>query len=168
MLSTIMTIDEASVVMQMINQADALTCHYDTDTLYYPDALGPTIDSAYGSIALGQKQELINYAATKRFYVETTNITVNSHPITMTREARVGINSALASVNENPALTINWKYADGTFEVLDQAGVQAIAQAAGAHVQSAFDAESQAGTDINNGAITDHAGVDAAFAGVTP
>lgn len=51
------------------------------------------------------------------------------------------VDTALKKMESNPTLVLNWKGADGTFHQLNQAALQAVADALFAHVQNAFAAE---------------------------
>jgi hypothetical protein len=100
------------------------------------------------------------YTAMVRWTKETGGIVFRTHPIITTREAQASINTTTAQGVQNPALTWNWKCADGTFWLIDVPTQKAMATAVGAFIDKCFTTEQQT---ITNPAITTTTQVNAAF-----
>lgn len=107
------------------------------------------------------KDELIAYAADKRWRVETGGITVGGALIDTSRESQSMITGAYAYSQPNPAETITYKATSG-WVTIDAATMAAIATAVGAHVQACFGAEAAVAAEIEAGTITTTAEIDAA------
>ncbi len=117
--------------------------------------------------AAGLPFGLAAYAASARYAKETAGITVNGVKVATDRASQALITGAWATTQINPAATIQWKGADGTFVTLDAKAITGLASAVTAHVQACFAAEAQVGADIASGKVKTTADVDAAFAAVT-
>ncbi|NTI92293.1 DUF4376 domain-containing protein [Agrobacterium rhizogenes] len=105
--------------------------------------------------------DLISYAAAKRYAVETGGISFGGSQIATDRASQSLITGAYNYVQANPDVTVKFKTAAG-FVDLTAAQMTAIANAVGAHVQAAFAAEGSAVAAINEGAITTTAEIDTA------
>lgn len=105
--------------------------------------------------------DLIAYAAAKRFSVETGGITVADSKVSTDRASQSLITGAYNYVQANPTATVNFKSAGGFVE-LTASQMTAIANAVAAHVQACFAVEAQLSKQIAGGAITTIAAIDAA------
>jgi hypothetical protein len=110
--------------------------------------------------------DLVAYAASKRFAIETAGITVGGTAIDTDRASQAQIVGAVAYVQQNPAAVFQWKAGPSTFVSLDAAAIVAVGNAVGAHVQACFAKEAEVDASIAGGAITTTDAIDAAFAGV--
>lgn len=109
------------------------------------------------------KQELLAYAAAKRWEKEVSGITVSGVQV-MTDERSQGlINGAYNMAKENSELTVEFKATSGWL-TLDAATVIGIGQAVGAHVQACFATEKDVAASIDADAITTFAEIDLEFA----
>lgn len=109
------------------------------------------------------KQELLAYAAEKRWEKEASGVTVNG-VVVMTDERSQGlINGAYNMAKENSELTFEFKAASGWL-TLDAATVIAIGMAVGAHVQTCFAIEKAVAAAVAVGTITTYAEIDGEFA----
>lgn len=104
--------------------------------------------------------DLHAYAAARRFAIETGGIVVNGIQINTSRESQSMIVGAYNYVLANPKKTIRFKTVSGWTD-LDAAAVTAIANAIGTHVQDCFALEAQISADIDSGAISEIAAIDA-------
>ena len=100
------------------------------------------------------------YAAMVRYNKETGGVIFRTHPIITTRESVAQTTTAFNQGIVNPALTWNWKCADGTFWLIDVPTQKAMATAVGQHVDKCFATEQ---ATITNPAITTTNQVDTAF-----
>lgn len=96
-----------------------------------------------------------------RWQRETGGILVNGFPIETNRESQALMVNALQTVTAWP---VKFKGRDGTFQDIDEAGLQALVSVVTAHVQAAFAAESSVLEMITDGSITDISGLEAAWA----
>lgn len=104
---------------------------------------------------------LVDYAANKRWQVETSGIVLNGVAIDTSRDSQAMITGAYAWSQANPSSTIQFKAASG-FVTLDDATMAAIATAVGAHVQACFAVEAGVQAAITAGSITTIEQIDAA------
>lgn len=107
------------------------------------------------------KDDLLSYAAAKRWTVETGGITVNGASIDTSRDSQAMIANAYAYVTSSGAASISYKASSG-WVTMDAATVKAVALAVGAHVQAAFASEQTVDAAIEAGTIATYAAVDAA------
>jgi len=163
MRSTAMTVDEATSVLAQLPQSDAFQCFYDTDTLYYPDALESAVTAAYGDLSPGLKAQLKAYAATKRWSIETGGCNVAGMLIDTSRDSQAQIMTAWRDLQENPGKILQWKQSNGVFIAVDQAKMDQIRQGVAMMISEVFDDEKQASDMIEAGTITTTAEVDAVF-----
>lgn len=105
--------------------------------------------------------DLIAYAAAKRFSVETGGITVENSKVSTDRASQSLITGAYNYVQANPLATVNFKSAGGFVE-LAATQMTAIANAVAAHVQSCFAVEAQLSKQIADNTTTTIAAIDAA------
>lgn len=103
---------------------------------------------------------LDDYAADKRWAVETGGIVVAGAHIATDRASQAMIAGAYAYSQAHPSETISYKAVSG-FVTLDAAQIAAIATAVGAHVQACFVAEAAIAAQIVSGEITTPAQIDA-------
>ncbi|ODT13502.1 MAG: hypothetical protein ABS35_37735 [Kaistia sp. SCN 65-12] len=104
---------------------------------------------------------LTDYAANKRWQVETGGITINGVTIDTSRDSQAMITGAYAWSQANPSQPIQFKASSGWVE-FDAATMAAIATAVGAHVQACFAAEASVQAAILGGTITTIAEIDGA------
>lgn len=107
------------------------------------------------------KAILKDYAAQKRFEVETGGVTVGAIRVATDRESQALINGAYSAVQRDPQRIIDWKGINA-FVSLDASAVATLADAVATHVQAAFAMEATVSAAIDAGIITDRAAVDAA------
>lgn len=110
-----------------------------------------------------RKPALVAYAAAARWRKEVGGIVAAGQTIATDRGSQAMVAGAHAYLQQAPDATIHFK-GDAGFVVLDAAAMTAIALAVGAHVQSCFAIEAEVLVDIESGAITTKAEIDAAFA----
>lgn len=108
--------------------------------------------------------ELISYAATRRYSVETGGIQVDGVQIDTTRDSQAMISGALAYVQTSGATSVEFKAASGWI-TLSAEQVKAIALAVAAHVQRCFSAERIADEAITSGALTTFDQLDVMISG---
>ncbi len=109
------------------------------------------------------KDDLLSYAAAKRFGLETGGYTYNGHLISTDRDSQSKIgNVALAATITGSAFSTNWKCADGTFIPLTQATAIAMATAVMTFISACFSTEGALADQINAGKVTSKAQIDAA------
>ncbi len=106
------------------------------------------------------KADLLAYAATRRFVIETGGIILNSMPVMTDRESQSLITGAHSYVQANPDITVRFKTAAGFIE-LTATQMTAIANTVGAHVQACFAAEGEVCSQIDAGTIKTMAEIDA-------
>lgn len=109
---------------------------------------------------------LAEYAADRRFGVETGGVIVNGVAVATDRDSQAMISGAYAYIQKRPTSAIKFKASSG-FVTLDAATVEAIALAVGDHVQACFAKEAEVLAGVAGGSITSTAQIDAAFALVT-
>lgn len=111
-------------------------------------------------LATVSKADLIAYAASKRWRVETGGITLNGARIDTARDSQAMIANAYAYVTASGAASISYK-ANSGWVTMDAATVKAVALAVGAHVQACFAFEETVAADIEAGTLTTTAEIDA-------
>jgi hypothetical protein len=116
------------------------------------------------SPGLYTKKQLAAYAASVRYNKEVGGTVISGVPYLTDRETQAKLTSAALMMQVNPAATIQWKGADGSFVTLDAAGMLSLASAVGAFVQTCFGTEATVLAAIEADTITSLADIDAAFA----
>lgn len=86
--------------------------------------------------------------AERRWRAETAGVTVNGLSIPSDAASQSKLTAAVVACVLDNAYSVNWKLADGTFQMLDHATLIAVAQAVRAHVQSCFDREAMLAGEI--------------------
>lgn len=81
--------------------------------------------------------------AQKRWEVETGGITFNGMALATDAVSQTKYIGAVVGAQLDPAVTMKWKLADGSFTTLDAGGITAVAMAVRAHVQACFDREAE-------------------------
>ena len=114
---------------------------------------------AHRSAAL--KVALLAYAADKRWRVETGDIVVGSVPVATDDRSKIMIIGARVKADADANFTTEWKTPAG-FQTIDAATIIAISNAVLAHVDACFAAEATVLAEIEAGAITTTAEIDAA------
>ncbi|MCJ2141864.1 DUF4376 domain-containing protein [Methylobacterium sp. E-066] len=150
-----------------------LAVHVDGDTTPLGAYPGATVVLPYAGEArpadlLGKPVpdfDLADYAAAKRYAVETGGITVSGARVRTDRESQALLTGAYVRAQKNPAGTVSFKTLDG-FVKLPAAQVIALGDAVGDHVQACFDAEEAVDAALSAAppTITALDQVDAAFA----
>lgn len=110
------------------------------------------------------KAQLKAYSASLRFNKETGGFVFNTKTIVTTRESQGQINAAYNLAQHDATYTANWKAADGSFVLLDNATIIAMAVAVGQFVSSTFATEETVAAAIDAGTTTTLAQVAAAYA----
>jgi len=118
------------------------------------DFIAPAIPSP-------DEAQLIDYAAWKRWQVETGGVLVSGAQVDTSRESQAMVSGAFTYSQVNPSKPIKFKAASGWI-TLDAATVALIAGAVGDHVQACFAIEEEVSTAILDGTITTTAEIDAA------
>jgi hypothetical protein len=110
------------------------------------------------------KQQLLDYAAAKRFDLEVGGIVSETYgPLPTDRDTRAIVGQTIQSIDLGIVTApVNFKTPQG-FVPLDRAAFVAIATEMADHVQSTFDKEGQVDAQIQAGTITTKAAVDAAL-----
>ena len=108
------------------------------------------------------KEQLVAYAASKRFAVETGGIAIGGVKIATDRESQSMVNGARAAAKDDASFTTDWKGSDGTWTHLDAPTIIAIADAVKSHVAACFSAEKAVDGEIASGAVTTRSQIDAA------
>lgn len=101
------------------------------------------------------------YAAAKRYTLETGGYVFRGHRIATDRESRVSISGmALGASLLGDQFSTSWKCADGSFITLDAADALALATEVMAFVSACFGVESEVSAGIASGDITSIEQVD--------
>lgn len=126
----------------------------------------PTADERASVFPDYNTNQLIAYAAKKRFALETGGITMGGVQVLTDRDSQAMIGNAFASAKDDPTFTTKWKGADGNFVPLDNATLLAIGRAVRDHVNACFSKEADvvAGIKADPQTIGSEASIDAAFA----
>jgi hypothetical protein len=109
-----------------------------------------------------RKDDLVEYAATKRFRLETGGLAIGEMSVKTDRESQALINGAYNRAMADPAKVTKFKGANG-WVTLSGEQVIAIGEAVGDHVANCFAQEEAVAADIASGSITTREQVDAAF-----
>lgn len=105
------------------------------------------------------KDELKAYAASKRFLVETSGVTIGDCHIDTTRESQALITGAVVYVQTTGAGTVQFKAKSGWIDLTAQQ-VQTIATTVATFVQACFAAERTIDEAINAGTVTTYSDID--------
>jgi hypothetical protein len=108
--------------------------------------------------------DLLAYAASRRFSIETGGITVGGVAIDTSRDSQSMISGALTYVQTSGKSSVEFKASSG-WVTLSAEQIRDIAIAVAGHVQSCFSRERMADEAISAGAITTYAEIDALIAG---
>ncbi len=87
------------------------------------------------------KAQRLSYLAERRWQIETAGISFNGMNVATDTTTQTKIIGAVVGAQIDPMTSINWKMSDGTFVILNAAGILAVAMAIRAHVQACFDHE---------------------------
>lgn len=112
--------------------------------------------------AAPRSDDLLRYAASKRYAVEIGGVIVNGVSLATDRQSQSMIAGAFSYVTLNPSATVKWKSPDG-FVDLAAADVALIASAVAEHVQQCFAREADAVAAIVGGVATTVLDVDGFF-----
>lgn len=108
-----------------------------------------------------QRAQLRVALGRRRRAVETGGVTVNDCAVYTDRESQAMISGTALAAQQNPAMTVKWKCADGTFMDLDAAGIVAMASGVAAHIQACFTEEARIAALIDNDTLTSEAEIEA-------
>lgn len=106
------------------------------------------------------RADLVAYAASRRWAIQTGGITVGGITVDTSDASRAMIADAVAYVQASGVASVDFK-AVGGWATISAADLVAIGLAVGAHVQAAFAAERAVDAAIAAGAITTAAQIDA-------
>jgi hypothetical protein len=107
--------------------------------------------------------DLKTYAGAKRFEVETAGIMFGGRPANTDRASQAMVTSAWTSVQNDPSATMDWKDRDGNWVTLSGPQVVQFHSSVTAHVELCFSTEADVSAQIDSGAITSNAQIDAVF-----
>lgn len=108
-------------------------------------------------------EELVAYAAQKRWEAEVGGITVNGLCVHTDDRSKIMVIGARNAAQVNPNFTTEWKAVDGTFVTLDAAAIIAVSDAVLTHLSRCFEVEASVLAGIGGGAITSREQIDSAF-----
>lgn len=108
--------------------------------------------------------DLHAYTAQKRWEKEVGGIVVGGVSVHTDDRSKMLLAGARMQAEADHAWTTEWKAADGTFVTLDAATVIALSNELLEHVAACFAREASVVADIDAGAITTTAQIDAVFA----
>lgn len=108
--------------------------------------------------------DLASYAAYARYNKEISGTTVNGKPVDTTDRSQMTIGNAWALLQASGATSIQFKYADGSYQTMTSDQFKSLALAVGGYVQLCRSTEATIDAAITAGTITTAAQVDAAFA----
>jgi len=107
--------------------------------------------------------DLLAYAAEKRWLVETSGITLAGTEIRTDEKSQNRVSGAALLALSDPDLTvINWEATPGVWVEVSAAQMKTIGIAVGRHVQACFSTLKAVQAAINSGTITTTAEIDAA------
>ena len=108
-------------------------------------------------------EDLMAYAANKRWIVETSGIVVSGESIRTDEKSQAKITGAIQLLAADPTITgIDWEAQPGVWVTLDAGTMKAIGVAVGRHVQACFSTLKSVQAVITSGAITTYAEIDSA------
>lgn len=109
------------------------------------------------------QDELLTYAARKRWEMEVGGIEVNGVVVATDDRSKTLIAGARMGADKDPNFTAHFKPAGGPFVEIDAVSIIAISDAVLAHTQACFAIEASVASSIHAGTITSRAEVDVAF-----
>jgi len=146
---------KAAATAEQRAAAATVLASFDAEAPPEPDPQAPVLD-------------LKAYAAAKRYVVESGGIVFNAKAIATDRDSQARICATVSYLEQNPALSVEWKTADGGFLTLNRAGMLALADAVGLRVQACRAKEAEVAAAIDGATIATTAEIDAAFAKLAP
>jgi len=161
MKSIPMDIDTVSLVSTQFSAADRDALAFDGSNLTGPDEVIDRVAAL--DLAALRKADLIAYAASRRYAVETGGTTINGVAVATDRASQAMLNAAYNIAAGNAQFSTMWKGVDGAFTSIDAPTLIAMAQAVGMFVAACFSAEAAVVNGINAGNITTKAQIDAAI-----
>lgn len=138
--------------------------YYDGTSLIVPDNLSDKVSSV--DLVAARKNNLLAYAASKRYAVEVGGIAVSGVPISTDDRSKQMIMGARIAADSDSSFTTDWVGDDGNIYPLVAAQVIGISNAVLAHVQTCFATFATVRAAITAGTITTNAQVDTAFAAI--
>lgn len=161
--------DDVGALVGLLPAAEAKGFVYDNGDLIVPARHEKQIEAILkdpnwreSARARANRNQLVTYAAKVRFDAQCAGIEFNGH---MIGTAPASIAALVATVIPDSQARAHWKAMDGTFMHLGRKELVAAANAANAHVQACFALEAKVLDDIESGAITTQAEIDARFNG---
>lgn len=148
----------ASILVAALTQAEREVISFDGSALVGPD---PVINKLLAlDLPAKRKEALLEYAAAKRFSLETGGLEIGGTSVRTDRESQALINGAFNMAKQDENFTTKFKGVAG-FVDLNATQIIAIAMAVGAHVAACFAAEAAAVAAIESGNATTREHVDA-------
>lgn len=111
----------------------------DSDTLPY---IGPSLED--------QRVNALVALKARRDLVMESGLTINGVHVQTDDLSQQRLTAAALAAQLDPASTVRWKTADGSFVTLNSSQIIAIAMAVRAHVQSCFDREAELAEQIKD------------------
>lgn len=160
-----MTADQAGLFAARLRKAaPSAQISFVDGALHVDDGAAAAAQSLLAQGLGDTKDELKAYAAAVRYDKEVGGFTVSGVAYPTDRETQAKLTGAYALAQVNPSILVDWKLPGGGFTTLDAAAITAVASAVGIFVQQCFSVEAAVGVDIDSGAITTRAQIDARFA----
>lgn len=79
--------------------------------------------------------------AAHRYDIQTGGVVIDGHPFRTDIDSQFALTGAFMAAQANPAISINWKMADGTFATLNAAAITSAWSQGMGFVQKCFDSE---------------------------
>lgn len=160
-----MTVDQVSLLASAYpDRAEWDRISYDGTHLIVPSDLADKVSAV--DLTAARKNNLMAYAASKRYAVEVGGITVSGVPISTDDRSKQMIMGARIAADADSSFTTGWVGEDGNIYPLTAAQVIGISNAVLAHVQTCFATFATVSAAITAGTITSTAQVDTAFAAI--
>lgn len=119
-------------------------------------------DAFFPATVPPSKEELTAYLASVRYTCQTSGVSWNGITVPTGNYDRGMISDAVAYMENAGIATTTFKV-NGAFQTLDLNTMKQLAMLVGSHVQACFAKEAELSAQIESGALTSYAGIDAAF-----
>lgn len=86
-------------------------------------------------------QRIAHDLSTHRYAIQTGGTVIDGHAFRTDIDSQFALTGAFMAAQANPAISINWKMADGTFATLNAAAITSAWSQGMAFVQKCFDSE---------------------------
>jgi Domain of unknown function (DUF4376) len=136
--------------------------YYDGTNLCVPDDLLSNVQSI--NLAIARKQNLVNYAMSKRWQKEVGGIIYSGILIATDDRSKQMILGARVAADADPEFTATWVTADNSVHNLVASDIISISNAVLAHIANCFATYVTVSSQITLETITQTEEVDAAFA----